>query len=70
MKLAELVAGYKYQTKENDLSVNISGISHDSRFVRPGDLFVCLEGMRVDGHLFAGQAVEKGAVAVMLENRL
>ncbi|NLP36678.1 MAG: UDP-N-acetylmuramoyl-L-alanyl-D-glutamate--2,6-diaminopimelate ligase [Firmicutes bacterium] len=65
MKLAELVAGYKYQTKENDLSVNISGISHDSRFVRPGDLFVCLEGMRVDGHLFAGQAVEKGAVAVI-----
>ena len=65
MKLQELLAGYAYRTENNDLAVNVTGIAHDSRFVKPGDLFVCLEGLRVDGHLFAGQAVEKGAVAVV-----
>ncbi len=37
----------------------------DSRWVRPGDLFVCLEGPNFDGHRFAADAVEDGAVAVL-----
>ncbi len=40
-------------------------LSTDSRWIRPGDLFVCLEGPRFDGHTFAAEAIEEGAVAVM-----
>ncbi|ACZ85823.1 UDP-N-acetylmuramoyl-tripeptide--D-alanyl-D-alanine ligase [Streptosporangium roseum] len=37
----------------------------DSRAVEPGSLFVAIRGDRVDGHDFAAQAVEAGAVAVL-----
>jgi UDP-N-acetylmuramoyl-tripeptide--D-alanyl-D-alanine ligase len=37
----------------------------DSRKVEPGSLFVAFDGEHVDGHDYAGQAVEAGAVAVL-----
>ncbi|MBX6377923.1 MAG: UDP-N-acetylmuramoyl-tripeptide--D-alanyl-D-alanine ligase [Clostridia bacterium] len=45
--------------------VVVSGVTVDSRRVRPGDLFVALPGARVDGHDFAVQAVAAGAAAVL-----
>ena len=37
----------------------------DSRWIKPGDLFVCLEGPRFDGHTFAAEALEEGALGVV-----
>ena len=52
-----------------DLSaVTISGISHDSRRVVPGDLFCCVPGLERDGHVFATEAVERGAVGLVCEH--
>lgn len=45
--------------------VDICGIEHDSRKVTEKNLFVCMEGAHVDGHNFIGQAVERGAVAIL-----
>lgn len=42
-----------------------TGISWDSRTVKPGDLYVALPGERVDGHDYAAAAVDAGAVAVL-----
>lgn len=50
--------------------VRISGISYDSRKVKPGCLFVCWTGLRFDGHQFAAEAVERGAAAVVTERWL
>lgn len=50
---------------EGDLDVEITGIQQDSRLVAPGDLFVCVKGLKSDGHQFAIQAIEKGAVAII-----
>ncbi|MDY6875475.1 MAG: UDP-N-acetylmuramoyl-L-alanyl-D-glutamate--2,6-diaminopimelate ligase [Chloroflexota bacterium] len=47
--------------------VEIHGIAVDSRRVRPGDLFVAIPGVNVDGHHFIAQAVMEGAVAVVGE---
>ncbi|HME91527.1 MAG TPA: UDP-N-acetylmuramoyl-L-alanyl-D-glutamate--2,6-diaminopimelate ligase, partial [Myxococcaceae bacterium] len=47
--------------------VEISGVAHDSRRVRKGDLFVALPGTKVDGAQFAGEAAERGAVAIAAE---
>ncbi len=47
--------------------VEIHGIAVDSRRVRPGDLFVAIPGVNVDGHRFIAQAVAEGAVAVVGE---
>ena len=48
----------------------VTGITSDSRNVQPGDLFVCISGVHVDGAAFAAQAVEKGAVAVLTTKHL
>jgi UDP-N-acetylmuramoyl-L-alanyl-D-glutamate--2,6-diaminopimelate ligase len=49
------------------LDVPCSGVSYDSRRVRPGCLFVALRGLRADGVGFVSDAMAKGAVAVVAE---
>ncbi len=46
----------------------VGGICTDSRRVRPGDLFICIPGLHQDGHRYAAEAVEKGAVALLAQN--
>lgn len=45
----------------------VSGVSHDSRLIRPGDLFAALRGGDFDGHAFAKDAVQRGAIALLVE---
>lgn len=47
------------------LDPEVLGVSHDSRTVQAGDLFVAIPGARYDGRQFAEQAVSRGAVAVL-----
>lgn len=46
----------------------IAGVTHDSRQVRPGFLFVALRGERYAGNDFAGDAARRGAVAIVSED--
>jgi UDP-N-acetylmuramoyl-tripeptide--D-alanyl-D-alanine ligase len=46
-----------------------TGVSTDTRSVRPGDLFVALRGERFDGHAFLPQAKSGGASAAMVDRR-
>ncbi|UFR05003.1 UDP-N-acetylmuramoyl-L-alanyl-D-glutamate--2,6-diaminopimelate ligase [Streptomyces sp. Go40/10] len=45
----------------------ITGITHDSRAVRPGDLYAALPGARLHGADFVAQAAGLGAVAVLTD---
>ncbi|MFI6283626.1 UDP-N-acetylmuramoyl-L-alanyl-D-glutamate--2,6-diaminopimelate ligase [Streptomyces sp. NPDC051018] len=45
----------------------VTGITHDSRAVRPGDLYVALPGARVHGADFVDQAANLGAAAVLTD---
>ncbi len=45
----------------------VTGISTDSRTLRPGELFVALRGPQFDGHDYLLQAVRKGAAACLCE---
>lgn len=51
-------------------SVVVSDVHHDSREVTEGSLFACLVGARHDGHDHAAEAVERGAVALLVERPL
>lgn len=46
---------------------DITGLTYDSRKSLPGYLFVCIEGYSTDGHKYAQQAVDNGAVALVVE---
>ncbi len=45
--------------------VRLTGITHDSRQVRPGDLYAALPGRRFHGADFAAEAARRGAVAIL-----
>ncbi|HKD21243.1 MAG TPA: UDP-N-acetylmuramoyl-L-alanyl-D-glutamate--2,6-diaminopimelate ligase [Rhizomicrobium sp.] len=47
-----------------------AGLASDSREVRPGYLFAALPGSRADGANFVGDAVRRGAIAVMGQPQL
>jgi len=49
------------------LDVECQGVTHDSRRVRPGTVFVALRGQKADGADFARQAIDAGAAAVVAE---
>jgi len=64
MRLMDLIAELPIRVAAGELP-EISGITHDSRQVEPGDLFVALVGQQLDGREFAGQAAARGAAAVL-----
>jgi UDP-N-acetylmuramoyl-L-alanyl-D-glutamate--2,6-diaminopimelate ligase len=47
------------------LPLDLTGVTADSRAVRPGMLYAALPGARADGRAFIGDAVARGAVAVL-----
>lgn len=55
-------------TTDNDIMV--SGIAYRSDVVRDGDVFFCISGFAHDGHSFAGDAIERGAKALVVEREL
>jgi UDP-N-acetylmuramoyl-L-alanyl-D-glutamate--2,6-diaminopimelate ligase len=61
--LAERVPGVAVECHGD---AEVLAVVHDSRVARPGDLFVAVRGLRVDGHDYAAAAAERGA-AVALE---
>lgn len=50
-----------------DGTAGVTGITHDSRAVRPGDLYAALPGARAHGADFATQAAGLGAAAVLTD---
>ncbi len=65
MRLSELLCdtGLKYDKSYAD--IEISGIEYDSRKVKDGSLFVCLEGESANGHDYALSAQQNGAAAII-----
>jgi UDP-N-acetylmuramoyl-L-alanyl-D-glutamate--2,6-diaminopimelate ligase len=56
------------ETVGDPSAVDVGGITHDSRRVVPGDLFCCVPGLVSDGHRYAAEAVERGAIGVLCEH--
>ena len=51
-------------------TVTIADLAYDTRAVSAGALFFCVAGERVDGHDLAWEAIERGAVALVVERIL
>lgn len=46
----------------------ITNLAYDSRNVKPGGIFVAIKGFHTDGHAYIPQAIERGAVAIVVED--
>ncbi len=47
--------------------VEVTGVTNDSRKLKKGMVFVCLQGTRVDGHQYAREAEQAGASVIVTE---
>ncbi|MCP9208404.1 UDP-N-acetylmuramoyl-L-alanyl-D-glutamate--2,6-diaminopimelate ligase [Streptomyces cucumeris] len=65
--LAELADQLGVDVPEAPAEAAVTGITHDSRAVRPGDVYAALSGARLHGADFAAQAADLGAAAVLTD---
>ncbi len=70
MILADLIDGLDILYTRGNADIEIDGIAYDSRKVRKGYVFVCIDGMMADGHEFAEQALGYGAAALITQKPL
>jgi len=64
--LAELLGVGRTEEIQNGFGI-LSGVTLDSRAVRPGDLYAALPGTRTHGAAYSDQAVAAGAVAILTD---
>lgn len=67
MKLSRLTQGVTLHRDQVGQDVEITSLSCDTRTMAPGALFAALAGARHDGNAYIGEALEKGAAAVLCQ---
>ena len=67
MNLKELLIGLKGLKARGNIDIDITGVAFNSKEVQSGNLFIAIKGFENDGHEFIKEAINSGAVAVMIE---
>jgi len=70
MKLSELITNLEVKEVFGDLNLDIKGIYYDSRKIKRDFLFICIRGFTFDGHHFIAEAINKGAIALVVEKEI
>lgn len=64
--LTELMQEMTYKDHAIWAGIQITGVAYDSRKVELGNLFVAIHGFNSDGHQYIKQALDNGAIAVVV----
>ena len=67
IRLLKLLRGVEADGAAAHGDLEIAEVAYDSRKVKPGTLFVAIHGEKTDGNEFVGDAVARGAVAIVSE---
>jgi len=67
IKLSRLFAGIDCEFRSDISNIEITGLTNDSRKVKPGDLFFAVPGFTADGAKFIPEATSMGAKAVIIQ---
>ena len=65
--LVELLGGFKARILTGSTRRPVQRLTADSREVEPGALFVAVRGLHADGHRFLGDALDRGATVLVVE---
>ena len=67
MELKKILSGLENLKAKGDLDIDIINIESNSKKIEKGGLFVAIKGFAFDGHQYIKEAVENGAIAVMID---
>ena len=70
MRLDEAITALEPREIVAGAPAELADLAYDAGKVTPGALFFCVRGAKADGHDFAAEAVERGAVALVVERPL
>ncbi|HEX7704539.1 MAG TPA: UDP-N-acetylmuramoyl-L-alanyl-D-glutamate--2,6-diaminopimelate ligase, partial [Kofleriaceae bacterium] len=68
--MRQLIDGLPGSRLIGDGDVEVRAVHEDSRKVEPGDVFVAVKGLTVDGHAYVETAMQRGAAAVVVEREV
>lgn len=68
MYIREVVAAVEGDLVRGDAGAVVSGVSTDTRTLKPGDLFFALSGEHADGHRYVDAALRAGASGVVVQD--
>ncbi|WP_291635926.1 UDP-N-acetylmuramoyl-L-alanyl-D-glutamate--2,6-diaminopimelate ligase [Clostridium sp.] len=70
MKLKNIMENINVDLIHGNIDIDIKEIQYDSRKVKDGDVFYCIEGYNLDGHEYIQNAIDNGAVAVVCQKNI
>ena len=70
MKLRNIMENINIEVIQGNIDLDIIGIQYDSRKVKQGDVFFCIDGYNVDGHKYIQDAINNGAIAVVCQKNI
>ncbi len=66
MRLLDLLEGISWECLQGSTDTDVAAVVYDSRKIARGCLFICIEGVKFDGHAFAAEAARKGASVLVV----
>lgn len=64
--LKDLLINIDYQLLSGNIDLNILDICYDTKKMKENSLFICLKGKQHDGHQYIDEAIDKGAIAIII----
>ena len=65
LQLSEIAQAVQSEVVNQNAKLIITGVSIDTRTLKPGQLYIAIQGKQFDGHQFIDQALQAGAVAII-----
>ena len=69
MKLTDVMKGVEVKEWQGGQEADVSSLAYESQKVRKGSIFCTWKGEKSDGHAYVPDALQRGAVAVVAEQK-
>ena len=70
MELLKILKDVEILSVNGQVDIDIEDISYDSRKVKQNSMFLCIRGNTVDGHNYIDDAIQKGAIAILIDKKI
>ena len=67
MELLKILKDVEILSVNGQVDIDIEDISYDSRKVKQNSMFLWIRGNTVDGHNYIDDAIQKGAIAILMD---